>query len=163
VLGETVAGARIGFGTTDQTAVTTWYEITAITNDTTLTINAPATVSPSTPYVIEEIRIALGSSGSGGSFVIIHNGVFLMKGLNYSTFTNVDAFIDKFLENIYVQRFIAIESESELRTQVQKRKFVLQNIMFSLVDATIRATFVQGAFFKILIFDFDTETWDIAP
>ncbi len=83
--------------------------------------------------------------------------------LNYSTFTNVDAFIDKFLENIYVQRFIAIESESELRTQVQKRKFVLQNIMFSLVDATIRATFVQGAFFKILIFDFDTETWDIAP
>lgn len=80
-------GARIGFGTTDPTAVTTWYEITAITNDTTLTINAPATVSASTPYVIEEIRIALGSGGTGGSFVIIHNGVFLMKGLNYSTFT----------------------------------------------------------------------------
>ena len=83
--------------------------------------------------------------------------------LNYSTFVNVDAFIDKFIENIRIQRFIATESERELRTQVQKRKFVLRNIMFSAVDInkpfTIKATFVQGEFFKILIFDSDTETW----
>lgn len=80
-------GARIGFGTTDPTAVNTWYEITAITNDTTLTINAPVTLSASTPYVIEEIRIALASGGSGGSFVVINGGIHLIKGLNYSTFT----------------------------------------------------------------------------
>lgn len=80
-------GARIGFGTTDPTQVTTWYEITAINSDTALTINSPVTLSGGTSYVIEEIRIALASGGSGGSFVIINGGIHLIKGLNASTFT----------------------------------------------------------------------------
>ena len=77
-------GARIGFGTTDPTAVTTWYEITAIASDSSLTINAPVTLASSTPYVIEEIRIALGITASS---LVIQGGLFLIKGLNYDTFT----------------------------------------------------------------------------
>jgi hypothetical protein len=77
-------GARIGFGTTDPTAVTTWYEITAIGSDTSLTINAPVTLSGGTSYVIEEIRIALACTNA----TLINGGVHLIKGLNYSTFAN---------------------------------------------------------------------------
>jgi hypothetical protein len=76
-------GARIGFGTTDPTAVTTWYEITAITDNTTLTINAAVNLSASTPYVIEEIRLAVASTNA----TLINGGVHLIKGLNYSTFS----------------------------------------------------------------------------
>lgn len=78
-------GARIGFGTTDPTAVTTWYEITAIASDTSLTISAPVTLSGGTSYVIEEIRIAVACT-NGSS--ILHGGVHLIKGLNYGTFTS---------------------------------------------------------------------------
>ena len=75
-------GARIGFGTTDPTAVTTWYEITAIASDTSLTINAPVTLSGGTSYVIEEIRITLLVTNA----TAINGGIHLIKGLNYGTF-----------------------------------------------------------------------------
>ena len=81
-------GARIGFGTTDPTAVTTWYEITAITDNTTLTINAPVTLSAGTSYVIEEIRIALACTQSGTGTVVLNSGLHYIKGLNYSTFAS---------------------------------------------------------------------------
>lgn len=77
-------GARIGFGTTDPTAVTTWYEITAIASDTSLTISAPVTLSAGTSYVIEELRIAVLCTNA----TPINGGVHLIKGLNYSTFVN---------------------------------------------------------------------------
>ena len=80
-------GARIGFGTTDPTAVTTWYEITGITDNTTLTINAPVTLSAGTSYVIEEIRIAVACTQSGTNSIVVNSGVHLIKGLNYSTFS----------------------------------------------------------------------------
>ena len=75
-------GARIGFGTTDPTQVTTWYEITAITNDTSLTISGPVTLSAGTSYVIEEVRVALAVTNA----TIINGGIHLIKGLNYDTF-----------------------------------------------------------------------------
>jgi hypothetical protein len=78
-------GARIGFGTTDPTAVTTWYEITAIASDTSLTISAPVNLSAGTSYVIEEIRIALAQSNQS---TLLLGGLHLIKGLNYGTFTN---------------------------------------------------------------------------
>jgi hypothetical protein len=78
-------GARIGFGTTDPTAVTTWYDITAIASDTSLTISAPVNLSAGTSYVIEEIRIAVAQTNATN---ILLGGVHLIKGLNYSTFTN---------------------------------------------------------------------------
>jgi hypothetical protein len=76
-------GARIGFGTTDPTAVTTWYEISAINSNTSLTISAPVTLAAETPYVIEEIRVAVACS----NVTAINGGIHLIKGLNYGTFT----------------------------------------------------------------------------
>jgi hypothetical protein len=77
-------GARIGFGTTDPKAVTTWYEITAIASDTSLTINSPVNLSAGTAYVIEEVRIAVAVTNA----TAINSGIHLIKGLNYSTFTS---------------------------------------------------------------------------
>jgi hypothetical protein len=77
-------GARIGFGTTDPTAVNTWYEITAITDNTTITINSAINLSAGTSYVIEEIRVAVACT----NVTLINGGIHLIKGLNYSTFSN---------------------------------------------------------------------------
>jgi len=76
-------GARIGFGSTDPTLITTWYEVTSILNDTTLTIGTGVNLSPSTPYVIEEIRIGVLTT----NVTLINGGLHLIKGLNYNTFT----------------------------------------------------------------------------
>jgi len=77
-------GARIGFGTTDPTQVTTWYEITAIASDTSLTISGPVTLAGGTSFVIEEIRLAVAVTNA----TVLNGGVHLIKGLNYSTFTS---------------------------------------------------------------------------
>lgn len=75
-------GARIGFGTTDPTAVTTWYEITAIASDTSLTISAPVTLAGGTAYVIEEIRVVTSATNA----TLYNGGLHVIKGLNYGTF-----------------------------------------------------------------------------
>ena len=82
--GRIAVGARIGFGTTDPTAVTTWYEITAIASDTSLTIGGPVTLSPGTSYVIEEIRLAIAVTNA----TLVNSGIHLIKGLNHATFTS---------------------------------------------------------------------------
>jgi len=75
-------GARIGFGTTDPTQVSTWYNITAIASNTALTVDLPVSLSASTPYVAEEIRVAYVCTNATAA----SGGLFLAKGLNYSTF-----------------------------------------------------------------------------
>jgi len=74
-------GARIGFGTTSSNAISTWYEISAIASDTSLTISAPVDISNSS-YVIEEIRIAISCTNA----TLYNGGIHLIKGLNYGTF-----------------------------------------------------------------------------
>lgn len=50
-------GARIGFGSTDPSQITTWYRVTARASDTGLTLNlTPGTISAGTAYVIQEFR-----------------------------------------------------------------------------------------------------------
>jgi hypothetical protein len=51
-------GARIGFGTTDPTAVTAWYVISAITNDTSITLSTSliTSISAGSSYVIEKTK-----------------------------------------------------------------------------------------------------------
>lgn len=72
------AGARIGFGTTDPTAVTTWYHIASITNDTSLTLTEGGlSLAAGTSYVIEEIRFA---------FVVATYGLHIIKGVNWDDF-----------------------------------------------------------------------------
>lgn len=75
-------GARIGFGTTDPTQVSTWYNITAIASDTALTVDLPVSLSAATSYVAEEIRVAYVCTNA----TVASGGLFLVKGLNYSTF-----------------------------------------------------------------------------
>ena len=76
------AGARIGFGSTDPTSISTWYEVSSITSDTELVINSATTVAPSSSYVIEEIRLAVDVTNA----TLYNGGVHLIKGLNYGTF-----------------------------------------------------------------------------
>lgn len=76
------SGARIGFGSTDPTQITQWYEIDSISSDTSLTINGSVTLSGGTSYVIEEIRLLVGIS----NVTLTRGGLYLLKGLNYSTF-----------------------------------------------------------------------------
>jgi len=75
-------GARIGFGSTDPTQISTWYEITAIASDTSLTIGNTVTVSAGSSYVIEEIRLYFLQTNA----TINNGGLYIIKGLNYSTF-----------------------------------------------------------------------------
>lgn len=76
-------GARIGFGSNNPNNISTWYEIIAINSDTELIISGGVSLNPNTPYVIEEIRIALGVTNA----TLINGGIHLIKGLNYGTFT----------------------------------------------------------------------------
>lgn len=76
------SGARIGFGSTDPTQVTQWYEIDTISSNTSLTINGSVNLSGGTSYVIEEIRLLVGISNA----TTTSGGLYLLKGLNYSTF-----------------------------------------------------------------------------
>ena len=76
------AGNRIGFGTTDATAVTRWYEIATVNADTTLTLTE-SVANLDGPYVIEDLRMAVcvvnGVTATNG-------GLFIAKGLKYELF-----------------------------------------------------------------------------
>lgn len=76
-------GARIGFGSTNPHNITTWYQISAINNDGSLTISGNAGVITSGPYVIEEIRIITAVTNA----TLTNGGLFIVKGLNPSSFT----------------------------------------------------------------------------
>lgn len=85
-------GARIGFGTTDPTQVTTWYYISAIGNDTSITLSGSAgTIAGGTAFVIEEVRLAILTTNA----TTTNGGLFLCKGLNKDDFsaagTNIPA------------------------------------------------------------------------
>ena len=78
------AGARIGFGSTDPNQITTWYEISSIASDTGLTLTTSAgTIGAGTAYVIEEIRLLFALTNATAA----NGGLFLIKGLNPSTFS----------------------------------------------------------------------------
>ncbi len=77
-------GARIGFGSTDPNAITTWYTISAIGSNTGITLSSTAGTIPSgTPYVIEELRPMLDTTNA----TLANGGVFVAKGVNFSDFT----------------------------------------------------------------------------
>lgn len=76
-------GARIGFGSTDPTAISTWYVISAIGSDTGITLATSATsAGPGAAYVIEELRFAITSTNA----TVANGGLHLVKGVNYSDF-----------------------------------------------------------------------------
>lgn len=105
-------GARIGFGTTDPTQVSTWYNITAIASDSALTVDLPVSLSAATPYVAEEIRVAYACTNATPA----SGGLFLVKGLNYSTFqgatTIAEATNTDNVRGIYFLRDNAVNNNS---------------------------------------------------
>lgn len=78
-------GARIGFGNTDPTQISQWYEISAVPSNVQITLgsNLLSAVASGTSYVIEEIRLAFATTNS----TAVSGGLFLVKGLNASHFT----------------------------------------------------------------------------
>lgn len=76
-------GSRIGFGSTDPNAITTWYEISAIGSDTSITLSSSAgTVSAGTPYVIQDLMIVQATTNATAT----NGGLFVTKGLQYADF-----------------------------------------------------------------------------
>lgn len=78
-------GSRIGFGSTDPTQITTWYQISAIGSDTAITLTSSAgTISSGTAYVIQDLMIVQATTNATAT----NGGVFVTKGLQYADFTN---------------------------------------------------------------------------
>ena len=77
-------GPRIGFGSTDPTQITQWYQIGAIASDTSLNITtSPGVVPAGTSYVIEELRFAITLTNT----TTTNGGLFLLKGASHLDFT----------------------------------------------------------------------------
>lgn len=77
-------GNRIGFGSTDPSQITTWYEISAMASDTGITLATSAgTITAGTAYVIEDLRAYLCVTSVTTSL----GGLYVIKGLNPSHFT----------------------------------------------------------------------------
>ena len=78
-------GARIGFGSSDYRYITTWYEISSIANNNSLTLSKSAgTISANTPYVIEELRIFIFDRHTVSPFDL--SGISIAKGLHFGLF-----------------------------------------------------------------------------
>lgn len=86
-------GNRIGFGSTFSSAITKWYQISSIVNNTTLVITKEfpsdgfvvgLSYSSGTPYVIEDFRLIYTNDANTA---VSARGVFLVKGLRYEVFT----------------------------------------------------------------------------
>jgi hypothetical protein len=85
-------GNRIGFGSTSSADITTWYEISSITNNTTLNITRGVAtdgipnnlnLTGSIPYVIEDFRISYVNRGDNQA---TSRSVILIKGLRPEIF-----------------------------------------------------------------------------
>lgn len=78
-------GSRIGFGSIDPTQITTWYLISAIGSDTSITLSTSAgTITAGTAYVIQDLMIVQATTNA----TVTNGGLFVIKGLRYEDFTN---------------------------------------------------------------------------
>jgi hypothetical protein len=78
-------GSRIGFGSTNPNAITTWYQISAIGSNAGITLTASAgTIAAGTPYVIQDLMIVQATTNA----TVGNGGLFVTKGLQYADFQN---------------------------------------------------------------------------
>ena len=78
-------GSRIGFGSTDPTAITTWYQISAIGSDTSITLTGSAgTIAAGTAYVIQDLMLVHANTNATAG----NGGLFITKGLQWADFQN---------------------------------------------------------------------------
>lgn len=79
-------GNRIGFGSTDPTQISTWYEISAMASDTGITLASSAgTIAGGTAYVIEDLRCIQLLTSVTTSL----GGIYVIKGLSFDRFDSV--------------------------------------------------------------------------
>lgn len=79
-------GNRIGFGSTDPTQISQWYEITAVGSNTSITIDSSASsISGGTAYVIEDLRAVLLTTNATAA----NGGLFVVKGLRKESFSPI--------------------------------------------------------------------------
>lgn len=79
------AGSRIGFGSTDPNQISTWYEISSIDSDTSITLTATAgTIDANTVYCIEDLRAVVTTTNATAT----NGGLFVAKGLRYENFVS---------------------------------------------------------------------------
>lgn len=79
------AGSRIGFGSTDPNQISTWYEISTIGSDTSITLTATAgTISANSVYCIEDLRAVVSTTNATAA----NGGLFVAKGLKYENFVS---------------------------------------------------------------------------
>jgi len=77
-------GPRIGFGSTDPTQITNWYQIGAIASDTSLNLTtSPGIIPAGTAYVIEELCFAMTLTNTTAT----NGGLFLLRGASHLDFT----------------------------------------------------------------------------
>lgn len=78
-------GSRIGFGSTDPQAITTWYQVQAVGADGSITLTASAgTIAAGTAYVVQDLMVLQATTNS----TLTNGGLFVTKGLRYEDFTN---------------------------------------------------------------------------
>jgi len=76
-------GARIGFGSTNPDSISTWYTISAISSNTSITLSGSAgTINSGTSFVIEELRVYTSTTNATST----NGGLFVAKGINYGDF-----------------------------------------------------------------------------
>jgi hypothetical protein len=79
-------GSRIGFGSTDPTQITTWYEISSVGSDTSITLTSSAgSISSGTPYVIEDMLIITTTT----NVTLTNGGLYVTKGIRPEIFTPI--------------------------------------------------------------------------
>lgn len=77
-------GCRIGFGSQDPTQITTWFEISAIGSDTSITLTSNAgSISAGTQYVIEDMMVVTATTNATPT----NGGLFVAKGIRYELFS----------------------------------------------------------------------------
>lgn len=79
-------GCRIGFGSVDPTQISTWYEISTIGGDGSITLTSSAgTISSGTSYVIEDVIIVTSTTNA----TTTNGGLFVAKGIRAELFTPI--------------------------------------------------------------------------
>ena len=80
------APGRIGFGSTDPQAISTWYDIASIGGEGTITLTLGAgVISAGASYVIEEYRALVAVTAAT---TITNGGLFVAKGLHPGLFSS---------------------------------------------------------------------------
>jgi hypothetical protein len=94
-------GPRIGFGSTDPTQITQWYQIGFITSNTALNLTtSPGVIPAGTAYVIEELRFAISLTNTTAT----NGGLFLLKGASHLDFTTAGNTFPSIASNVDNQR-----------------------------------------------------------